>query len=55
MTKPTKPETMNGDHEALWKFMLHLNARIDRILWTMIGLLATTAGLLLGFILEVTR
>ncbi len=55
MAPPVKPEVLNGEHGAIWDFMLHLNGRIDRILWTMIGVLGTTIALLGGFIMEIMR
>lgn len=40
---PEKPEGLNGDHAALWSFLLHLNGRID-------GLYVLAIGAILGVI-----
>lgn len=29
--KPTQPNAMNGDHEALWNFILRIDSRIDQL------------------------
>ena len=41
---PPMPEGINGDHQALWGFMMHLSSRIDGLY----GLMIT--GMVAGFL-----
>ncbi len=58
MDKPTKPNSMNGDHEALWKFIDHLldevktlRATADRRYQWLLGLLVTSLiGIIIGLV-----
>jgi len=53
---PRKPQTMNGDNEAIWGFLLHLNSRIDGLVWVIAGgtvtLLAAVIGVLVAVLLK---
>lgn len=53
---PEKPSSMNGDHEALWGFLLHLNSRVDSVIWILLGgvltLLAAIMGVLAAVLLK---
>ena len=41
---PPMPEGLNGDHAALWAFMLHLNSRIDGLyVLAVVGVLGVVA------------
>lgn len=37
MSKPSKPTTINGEHEAMWNFLEHLNNRVDKLFLIMLG------------------
>lgn len=53
---PNKPKAMNGDHEALWEFIKHVNGRIDRLYVTMLaGLGVLVVTLVVGILNLVTR
>lgn len=50
---PEKPASMNGDHEALWSFLLHLNSRVDSMIWILLGGLLTLLAAILGVLAAV--
>ena len=44
---PPQPPEMNGDHQAIWNFLVHLNGRIDKLYVTAyVGFTAVVAALL---------
>jgi hypothetical protein len=42
---PERPNGLNGEHSAIWGFLLHLNSRVDTL--HTLFLSATIAGLVL--------
>ncbi len=45
MAPPEKPATMNGDHDAIWDLIMHVNGRVDRLYVTLaagLGVLVLT-------------
>lgn len=48
---PPMPEGINGDHQALWGFMMHLSGRIDGLYGLVItGVIATVLGVIAIFV-----
>ncbi len=49
---PEKPNDMNGEHAALWGFMLHLNSRIDAQYAIQAAIFLAVIGTLVAVILK---
>ena len=49
---PDKPASLNGDHEALWGFMQHLeermDSRVDKLMVMIVGFSVVQMGVLVG-------
>ena len=48
---PEKPATLTPDTEPLWNFMLHLNQRIDHVMWGILAIMLMVAGTLASVLL----
>jgi len=45
---PLLPDKVNGDTEHLHDFMMHLNSRIDSLIWAMLAGFLAMMGVLIG-------
>lgn len=54
-SKPVKPETMNGDHQALWAFSYRIDGRIDQLFLAFAAQALALLGIGIGVIALVLR
>ena len=48
MSPPQKPENLNGEHEAMWTFMLYLNSKIDHLMLLIVAGAIGIIGAIIG-------
>jgi hypothetical protein len=49
---PEKPPRINGNSEAIWNFILHLNGRVDGLYLWLMGMMAVVIATLIAVVLK---